>query len=454
MADPKVELISHVAPDNLPAEIPVQSVQAEYTVRQFGAAGPDDPGYRRCVDWMHAVSHGFHEQRRTDDHVAKALASYKVDGREFTGVYVSGNMPQHALGAEVPVATYATMRKSLNVGFGRLVKAHLVTAVTVRGTHRRKGILRGLITADLEGAKDEGLAIAALTASEGSIYGRFGFGVATFERSVAVDTGPRFRLRGEPTGRMEVSDPAALLEVAPEVFRRLHRVTPGSVDRQEYYRLIASGQLGRDGKPDAGIRTALHYDAAGAVDGYVSYRFKGWETKPFTMEIVDLIAATDAAYLDIWRFLGSLDLIDQVTWTEAPVDDPLTWALEDPRCVASSDVRDMLWLRVLDVKAALEARTLSASGKLVVEVTDALGLANGTWVVESDAGAPAVVEEASGQSPELTMDVADLASIYVGAVSPVTLAAAGRIQEHSAGSVFRAQQLFAVERPSRCVTHF
>lgn len=427
----------------------------KYRVQQFPAvADREDPAYSRCAAWVQAVSHGFHQHRRDDDYIAKTLRAYRTDHRELTGVYINGEVPEHAVGPEVPVATYATMRKSLNIGFGRQLESNLVTAVTVRGTHRRKGLLRGMITADLAGAKDDGLAMAALTASEGSIYGRFGFGVATFERSIKVDTGPRFRLRGLATGTVEVADPAVLLDVAPQVFDHVQRVTPGSVDRQEYYRLLASGAIGHDGKPDTGVRSALHYDASGTPDGYVSYRFKGWDAKPYTMEIVDLVAGTNAAYLDLWRFLGSIDLIDQVTWAEAPVDDPLTWALEDPRCIDSSDVRDMLWLRILDVPAALSARRYPVAGKLVMEVSDTLGMAGGTWALESDGGAAAAVTEASGREPDLCMDVADLASIYLGAVSPVTLTAAGRMSEGKPGAAFAAQQLFAVERPAHCLTHF
>lgn len=427
----------------------------KYSVQRFPAlADPSDAGYSRCTTWVQAVSHGFHQQRRDDEYLAKTLKAYQTDKRELTGVYVNGGVPDHSLAADVPVATYATMRKDLNVGFGRQLESNLVTAVTVRGTHRRKGILRGMITADLEAAKDDGLAMAALTASEGSIYGRFGFGVATFERSIKVDTGPRFRLKGVPEGTVEVADPSVLLTVAPQVFERVQRLSPGSVDRQEYYRLVASGSIGHDDKPDTSVRCALHYDLSGALDGYVSYRFKGWDHKPYTMEIVDLVAATNAGYLDLWRFLGSIDLIDEVTWAEAPVDDPLMWALQDPRCIDASEIRDMLWLRILDTPAALRARSFPVAGKLVLEVTDSLGFAGGTWVLESDGGAAAVVNDASGQTPHLSMDVADLASIYLGAVSPVTLAAAGRIREKTPGAALQAQHLFAVERSAHCLTHF
>ncbi|MGJ3189942.1 GNAT family N-acetyltransferase [Paenarthrobacter sp. FR1] len=427
----------------------------KYSVQRFPAVADSTAAdYNRCTTWVQAVSHGFHQQRRDDEYLAKTLKAYQTDQRELTGVYVNGGVPDHSLAADVPVATYATMRKALNVGFGRQLESNLVTAVTVRGTHRRNGILRGMITADLEAAKDDGLAMAALTASEGSIYGRFGFGVATFERSIKVDTGPRFRLRGVPEGTVEVADPSELLTVAPQVFERVQRLSPGSIDRQEYYRLVASGSIGHDGKPDTSVRCALHYDLSGTLDGYVSYRFKGWDHKPYTMEIVDLVAARNAGYLDLWRFLGSIDLIDEVTWAEAPVDDPLVWALEDPRCIDASEIRDMLWLRILDTAAALQARSFPVAGKLVLEVTDSLGLAGGTWVLESDGGAAAVVNDASGATPDLSMDVADLASIYLGAVSPVTLTAAGRIREMTPGAALKAQQLFTVERSAHCLTHF
>jgi predicted acetyltransferase len=211
--------------------------------------------------------------------------------------------------------------------------------------------------------------------------------------------------------------------------------------------------LGRDGSEDEAIRCALHYDAAGCVDGYVSYKFAGWDAKPYTMEIVDLVAATDAAYLELWQFLGSIDLVERISWQDAPVDDPLTWALEDPRCVESSDQRDMLWLRILDPLRVLGARRYSADGTLVLAVRDSLGFAAGTFAL-AVSGGEATVTPAPDAEPELSLDVADLGSIYLGAVCPVTLTAAGRIAEHAPGAALTARLMFAVERSPHCPTHF
>lgn len=425
-----------------------------YEIRRFRAADKGAPGYAQGTDWIQAVGFGFHDTRRSDEFVDKILAMYRQDDRELTGAYQTGHVAPHSLGANVPVATFGTLRKDMNVGYGRQLRTHMVTAVTVRGTHRRQGLLRRMMTEDLTAAKADGLAMAALTASEGSIYGRFGYGVATFERSIKVDTGPRFSLKHQPVGSVESADRKVLLELAPAVFERVHRHTPGSIVRQDAYRQNVSGAVGRDGSEDEAIRCALHYDAAGTVDGYVSYKFAGWDTKPYTMEIVDLVAATDAAYLELWQFLGSIDLVDRISWQDAPVDDPLTWALGDPRCIASSDHRDMLWLRILDTAVALAARRYSANGALVLEVRDALGFAGGTFVLDVSGGEAHVTEAPAGSEPDLSLDISDLGSIYLGAVCPVTLKAAGRITEQAPGAALKARLMFAVERAPHCLTHF
>jgi len=432
----------------------VAELSGNYEIRRFDAVSKDDPGYAEAEKWARAVAFGFHESTRTPEHVAKSMATYRADRRVLTGAYQTGEVAPGSLPADVPVATFGTLRKTLNIGFGRMLEAQMVTAVTVRTSHRRRGLLRRMMSEDLDLARRDGLAIAALTASEGSIYGRFGYGVASFERTVKVDTTVRFQLNHQAAGTVEVAEPKVLLDVAPEIFDRVHRVTPGSIGRQDWYRHLASGSLGRDGKEDPAVKVALHYGPDSTVDGYVSYKFLGWDTTPYTVEVVDLVAATNEAYLELWQFLGAIDLVERVTWAEAPVDDPLDWALADPRCIDSSDGRDMLWLRILDVHKALEARHYPVDGRLVLDVLDPLGLTAGTYAVEVDGGEAAVVRLEGEGEPDLTLDVSALSSIYLGGVSPVTLAAAGRIREHKQGAALQARGMFAVERATHCLTHF
>jgi predicted acetyltransferase len=432
----------------------VAELSGNYEIRRFGAVSEGKDGYAKAEAWSRAVSFGFHESTRAPEHVAKSLATYEADRRVLTGVYQTGAVAPSSLPATVPVATFATFRKPLNIGFGRMLESQMVTSVTVRTSHRRRGLLRAMMSEDLRLAKDDGIAMAALTASEGTIYGRFGYGVASFERSVKVDTTARFNLRHLPAGSVEVADPKALLRLAPEVFERVHRLTPGSMGRQDWYRQLASGSLGRDGKEDPAIKVALHYGPGGDIDGYVSYKFLGWDTEPYTVEVVDLVAAGHDAYLELWQFLGAIDLVERVSWNEAPVDDPLAWALDDPRCIDSSDSRDMLWLRILDARKALEARHYPADGRLVFGIADPLGLTAGKYALDVDGGQAAVERLPDTAHADLALDVSALSSIYVGGVCPVTLAAAGRIAENTPGATLKARQMFAVERATHCLTHF
>jgi predicted acetyltransferase len=428
-------------------------VAEQYEIRRFKPAAKDEPAYPESVAWMRAVAFGFHDARRSDERVDRGLEMQRADSRTMTGVYQTGPVADHALGVDVPVATFGTMNKTLNIGFGRLVETRLVTAVTVRTSHRRRGLLRRMMAEELGLAQQEGLAIAALTASEASIYGRFGFGVATSEQSIKVDTSARFAVNHTPVGSVEVADPKVLLELAPVIFDRLHRQMPGSIGRHEFYRQFASGSISRDDGEDPKVKVALHYGAGGDVDGYVSYKFGGWSSTPYTMEVVDLVAATRTAYLELWQYLGAIDLVERVTWDEAPIDDPLPWALRDPRCVDASEARDMLWLRILDVQEALGARRYSADGTVVLAVGDSLGFAAGTFAL-TVTGGEATVTPAPEAEPDLSLDVADLGSIYLGAVCPVTLEAAGRITEYTAGAALTARLMFAVERSPHCATHF
>ena len=135
------------------------------------------------------------------------------------------------------------------------------------------------------------------------------------------------------------------------------------------------------------------------------------------------------------------------------MDDPLAWALADPRCIESSDGRDMLWLRILNVPAALEARHYPVDGRLVLDVLDPLGLTAGTYALEVTGGEAAVVR-LEEEEADLTLDVSALSSIYLGGVCPVTLSAAGRIREHKQGAALQARGMFAVERSTHCLTHF
>ena len=410
----------------------------------------------RTRNWFEAVNLGFHEERADPARLAAMVDAYRRDGRTMTAAY-DDHAPEYAWDPAVPVATYATMVNTLNVGGTSLLPAHLVTMVTVRPTHRRRGILSRMISEDLARAKESGLALAALTASEATIYGRFGFGAASSTAGIELDTRGGLDFTAPACGRVAVADSGKLQALAPDIFRAHLERTFGSLGRQHGYAMRASGAWGeQSGEPDKALRGVIRYNADGVPDGYAAYKSLGWRHEPHTMKITDLVAAGDEAYRELWRYLGSIDLVDRLTFAEAPVEDPLPWMLADRRKYKVTSVEDVLWLRILDVKRALEARGYSGNGALVLDVKDPMGLAAGTFLLEVHSGTGTVRTVAAGElmdRPRAALDITALGSLYLGAVSGRTLAAAGGVRAPEK-ALETLDGLFSSGPAPYCSTHF
>lgn len=415
---------------------------------------PDGTVEPRTAAYFEAVRAGFHETTPTAKDVMRRVEWAKADGRVLTSVYAD-KAPAHALPVEVPVATFATFVKDMNIGYGRQLPTHLITSVTVRPTHRRRGLLRSLMSADLERAKADGFHVAALTASEASIYGRFGFGVAVWESAIELDTSQGFSLIQESDRRVEMVRPEALTDLGPAIYERFARQSPGALGRQQTYADIAAGLVSDDTfEPDRSVRAALHYDAAGEPDGYVSYRVKNPDGPGTFAEIRDFVAVSNEAYRALWEFLGSVDLVERVTWDEAAINSPLPWMLTDSRRFKVTSTSDNIWLRILDVPAALEARAWPHEGTLTLEVEDRMGLTGGIFTIEASGRSARVTRRRDDAAVDLRMSVAELASIYLGGVDPSILARAGRITSLTDGAARLARQMFALERLPYAPSHF
>ena len=422
-------------------------IDDDYDFRRFAPSGADVSGQTR--GWLQAEAQGFHGKRLTEASLVRVSSGLLTDDQTLTGAYARSRQ-EDSLPAEYPVATFASFPKSLNVGGGRLLPAHLISAVTVRPTHRRRGLLRRMMTDDLAVAAAEGFAVAALTASEATIYRRFGFGPAAWTRTIEVSTDARFRLLTVPRGSCEQIEARQLIDIGPRVFARFHAAQTGSVDRHLGIWHHVSGMVDSDGMEDRGVRAAAHYDERGAIDGYVSYRVTG---EPGTVKLVDLVAADDNAAIGLWQYLASIDLSDKVTWNQGRLDEPLAWALENPRLLTVKSVDDWLWLRVLDPVAALEARPYAGRGDLVLRVVDALGYASGVFrLTVTDAGATVLQDDTA--PADLELDAWVLGSLYLGGADPLTLAAAGQLVEHSPGAVGALRTLLAPDQPVYGITPF
>jgi predicted acetyltransferase len=385
----------------------------------------DSPETTRLLKgWLEGLLRGFHDARPKPESWDVFLACMREDGAMVRGAW----LPDGEFGAgPVPVATYSSLDGSLNTG-RRELALRMITDVTVSPAHRRQGLLRRMISDDLTDAADRGLPLAALTVSETTIYGRFGFGLSTWRHRIDVDTTSRFGLRDfvDP-GRMELADPTELWPLMERNFAAFHERSRGSVSRPSFYRPWLTGTFDfQEQGPNTRLRAAVHLDAAGEPDGHVVYQHRGYDDVPGgKVKVTDLVAADPGVYLALWRFLADIDLCAQVEWNNSSADDPLVWALTDTSCRKVSKVDDHIWVRVLDVVTALEGRPWGTDGSVVMGVSDPLGHAEGSFRVTVKEGEASV--EPVADEPEVTVDAETLGALYLGGVAVDTLAAAGRI---------------------------
>ncbi len=321
-----------------------------------------------------------------------------------------------------------------------------ISAVGVHATHRRQGLLRRMMGAMLADAMDRGEPIAGLFASEASIYGRFGFGWATSSVRLTL---PRRTTR--ITNRaadldLKLCDPEEAGQHLPKLFARLRLGRPGQVDRNEPY---WSDMFVPRTHPSRGSQRFF----AACDEGYVSYRsLPGSLSEPTVLRVDDLFGATPEIEAGLWQFVLGVDLVDSIV-ANRPVDEPFRWRLEDPRSLAVTALNDSLWIRILDVPAALTSRRYRSEGSLVFEVEPAPTWVNadgepepdpaaGRWVLEAGRTGSSCRRALASEQSELRLGVADLGSALLGGQDLISRSAAGRVQQLVPGSLLRADTLF------------
>ena len=323
-----------------------------------------------------------------------------------------------------------------------------VLDVTVAPTHRRRGILTALMVDQLKGSKERGEPLAALTASESVIYGRFGYGIATVHERWSVDRPyTAYATPYEPTGRLEFVGPEQMRRTFPEVYRRATAFRPGAIERPaDVWDWIVT-----DYPPDRGGASAYfhvaYYGTGGNLDGYVSYRING-----STLSVHELMSTTDEAHAALWRFCFDVDLISSTAGGQRPVDDPLPWMMADPRQLKRTPY-DGLWVRLVDLPAALAGRTYASEGRLVLEVRDeSCPWNDGRYVL--DGGPEGATCRPADAKPDLALSASDLAAAYLGTVSFTTLSHAGRVEQVSEGALALADAMFATALKPWCPYSF
>lgn len=345
---------------------------------------------------------------------------------------------------------------------GARIPAAGVTMVGVASTHRRRGIARELMRRQLDDVAALGETVAILTASEGSIYGRFGYGPATSGIRLRVATQrSAFRsevLDGPDPGRLRALTLAEAEKAVPDLFDRVGRVRPGSISRsapmwtthwwndRAIHRGGASAQF-----------TVIHEAPDGTPDGYAFYRIRPRRDGPLPaseVRVEELVAASDDVEARLWRFCLDIDLMAELTALHLPVDTLLRWQVRDPRQVRVEGIDDFLWARVLDVAGFLGARRYGTAGSLVLDVLDEFRPASAARVrIEVDVDGSAEVGSTDAE-PDLVLGAESLGALCLGGVAPSVLGRVRRIEEGRAGALSRADALFAAECAPYCCTMF
>ncbi|MEV1047999.1 GNAT family N-acetyltransferase [Streptomyces sp. NPDC049916] len=403
------------------------------------------------ADWMRAVGTGF----LTPNSPSDELVADRLVGTDLTrvqGVFDEGRC----------VATFRSFDQRLTVVGGATVTTDAVSGVTVAATHRRRGLLSRMMATDLAAAKERGEPLASLIAAEYPIYGRYGFGPATWaaEWEVSVHRAgldPRRSGQPEGGGRIETAEGADVRKLGPELHDRLAALRPGVVSRSERWWQQSTGSGPR---PEHQTWTepfyVVHRAAAGEIDGLLVYGVDdkwGLAKQPLnTASVRDLLALDPAAERALWHYLCSIDWITTVRSGYRAPDDLLPLLFPDPRAARMITHADWLWLRMLDVPRALEARTYAVGASLVLDVRDDAGLAGGRFLLDvSESGARCTP---TTRSADLALGVGELATLYLGDESVRRLVDLGRADELRAGAATTADAVFRTGRRPWCPDEF
>lgn len=302
------------------------------------------------------------------------------------------------------------------------------TIVSVMPTHRRRGILRMMMDAHLEDARNHNEPLAALWASDSGIYGRFGYGRAAPAAEVEIDRnhGAFHRLTPHPIPvRLITADEAA--DLLPPFYAETRLRHPGFLARSDAW---WKSRHFRDPERDRQGATAYRYAVTNEneeVTGFAQYRFKNEWTDGHgagEVRITELLGSTPESWIGLWRFILDHDLTARIKASERPVDDPLFELLSAPRR-ARTELSDSLWVRVMDVKAALEGRSYSGSARAVIQVHDPVDASLTKWQLDLSPEGAAV--STSDAAADVELDLEDLGACYMGWSRFRQLAVSGRL---------------------------
>lgn len=393
--------------------------------------------------WQERVQDGFHE---TINPEWAALGKTLFPATGCFGMRVDDHW----------VATASSTPRLLSVPGGGALACSAVSDVTVAPAYRRRGIVREMMTHQLTSLAKQGAPMAGLWASESSIYGRFGYGIATWQAEVSGATNrTAFLADVHFDGSSSEVDEQTWLGAAQPVWEQVRGEQPGMFDRAGDWWRLATWDPEKERNGFTARRYLLHFDTEGRVDGVGSFEVKpDWSTgnPEGKVRIGPVFATTPSAYAGLWRYQLDVDLATSFSSSGVAVDEPLLHLLAAPRALNAHPI-DGLYLRILDVVAALETRHYCADIDVVLQVQDSLlDQVAGRYRIHVREGRAAVAR--TQDAPDVTLDTRELACIYLGGTTICELHRAGRVTEHSTGSAQKVSAAFDWPRAPHCPDHF
>ncbi|MBN4064595.1 GNAT family N-acetyltransferase [Dehalococcoides mccartyi] len=400
------------------------------------------------VEWRKAVRHGFGQHVHPDD-----IARLRNDRAELDRLVAAVDTRSERI-----VGTGGADSYSMTVPGGATVPMAGVAYMTTSVTHRRQGAFSSMMSRIHDEARGRGDVISGLWASQSNLYGRFDYGLAINSHDWEID--PSFgKFSHSPISDADESDALVYFvdaeeaaAILPGIYAQMHEHTDGSVDRSDgrWRFVLFDEERVRGGASELFFAIC---EEAGEQTGYVAYRMRRvGDTDMGTLEVVEQVSVTDTAHATIWRFILSFDLVGKVIATNRPSDDPLWWMLSDPRRLIRKS-HDALWIRLLDIPKALEARTYNANGRLKIGlVSESQSAVAGTYVLDVEDSKASVKK--TTDKPDVIMTPADLSAIYLGGIAPGPLVEAGRIDTITTGSLAKLHGMFATDSAPWCAHYF
>jgi predicted acetyltransferase len=398
------------------------------------------------ADYLRCLGIAFHFANEvTENRLELARKQYDDLARRL-GAFVAGSL----------CGTAGSFAATLTVPGERTVPCAAVTQVTVLPTHRRRGLLAAMMKPQLQDAIERGELAAMLIAAEWPIYGRYGYGMATEAAATIVDADAAAFRDPALEGSIEFVEPATLFELAPVPFDRHRRTSPGSIERTEKFWPVYADLTPREGmEPPKNRGRVVHRDPAGTVDGYAVYDpSDNWEhNRPkLKLNVSELIAATPSAWRDLWRYLCAVDWVAEVRANVRAVDEDLRPLLANGRTTRQADRSDQMWVRLLDVPAALEARTYEVPVQVVVDVNDPYLERGGRFLLDGGPGGARCTS--TDREPDVSLGIDVLGAAYLGGAPLEPYLVAGRIDEHTDGAVAALDRGMRTSRAPWATTAF